>query len=209
MADILRELKVEMNGAVVGAMEDRGLIYPLNYGVSLPTIRNISKKYAPNSKLAKLLYQQQIRELKLAAIYVADVHSITVENLSFWEKGIVNNELAENAGTTIIATSSDCQEIVDLWICSNSTHVVYAALIALSQAIKKSEIHDAIQYIERCKEIANSPESILWRGVELVLVAIARQDDSSKRVVVGTINDILALKLNAAQYLRDEVLWQM
>ena len=209
MAEILRELRVEMNGAVVGAMEDRGLIYPLNYGVSLPTIRNIAKKYAPNHKLAKLLYQQQIRELQIAAIYIADPNCITDEESAFWMKGISNSEIAENVGTNLIGNSNNCQAIVDVWIKSDSSNVIYSALIALSRAIKNGAVVEAIAYIQVCKELSLSSETILWRGVELVLVAIAKQDEYSNKIVTDTIQEMLTLKLNAAQYLNDEVLWQL
>ena len=209
MADMLRELRVEMNGAVVGAMEDRGLKYPLNYGVSLPTIRNIAKKYSPNHKLAKLLFQQQIRELQLAAIYVADPNSIEVEASSFWSKGVVNSELAESVGSALIGRSVNCQELVDLWIDSDSVTVVYSALIALSVGIRGGGVESPVQYIEKCKELAASSESILWRGVELVLVAIAKHDEQSLKCVVDLLNEIIISKLSASQYLNDEVTWQL
>ena len=32
MIRLLKRLKVEMNGAVTGAMQERGIVYPLNYG---------------------------------------------------------------------------------------------------------------------------------------------------------------------------------
>ncbi len=209
MAELLRELRVEMNGAVVGAMEDRGLIYPLNYGVSLPTIRSIVKKYAPNHKLAKLLYQQQIRELQLAAIYVADPDSITVENSSFWEKGVVNNEIAESIGAVLIGSSVNCQEVADLWRVSDSSNVVYAALIALSKAIKVGTVENSIQYIQKSKELAASSHPIIWRGVELILVAIAKQDETSKETIVALLNEMVVLKLKGSEYLSDEVSWQL
>ena len=42
MIRLLKRLKVEMNGAVTGAMQERGIVYPLNYGGSVPTIRGIA-----------------------------------------------------------------------------------------------------------------------------------------------------------------------
>ena len=67
MIRLLKRLKVEMNGAVTGAMQERGIVYPLNYGVSVPTIRGIARKYGPSHSLALLLYRQQVRELKLCS----------------------------------------------------------------------------------------------------------------------------------------------
>ena len=48
MVALLRRLKTEMNGAVVGAMQERGVDYPLSYGVSVATIREIAADYAPD-----------------------------------------------------------------------------------------------------------------------------------------------------------------
>ena len=45
MIRLLGRLKKEMNGAVAEAMQRRGLNYPLNYGVSVPTIRSIAGEY--------------------------------------------------------------------------------------------------------------------------------------------------------------------
>ena len=81
MLQLLKRLKVEMNGAVTGAMQERGIVYPLNYGVSVPTIRDIAKEYCANHSLALLLYQQQLRELKLAALFVDDPASVTVRQV--------------------------------------------------------------------------------------------------------------------------------
>ena len=62
MIRLLKRLKVEMNGAVTGAMQERGIVYPLNYGVSVPTIRGIAREYGRSHSHALLLYRQQVRE---------------------------------------------------------------------------------------------------------------------------------------------------
>ena len=57
MIRLLGRLKKEMNGAVAEAMQRRGLNYPLNYGVSVPTIRSIAGEYGTSHSLAMLLYR--------------------------------------------------------------------------------------------------------------------------------------------------------
>ena len=54
MIRLLGRLKKEMNGAVAEAMQRRGLNYPLNYGVSVPTIRSIAGEYGTSHSLAML-----------------------------------------------------------------------------------------------------------------------------------------------------------
>ena len=71
MVALLGELRREMNGAVVDSMREKGIEYALSYGVSIPTIRALARQYAPDDELARLLYQQQVRELQLAALTIA------------------------------------------------------------------------------------------------------------------------------------------
>ena len=70
MAALMRRLRIEMNGAVADAMREYGggrQGYGLNYGVSLPTIKDVAREYAPDHELARLLWRQDVRELKIAA----------------------------------------------------------------------------------------------------------------------------------------------
>ena len=95
MIRLLGRLKKEMNGAVAEAMQRRGLNYPLNYGVSVPTIRSIAGEYGTSHSLAMLLYRQQVRELKLAAAFVDDPQQVTPDQMRLWADGFANTELVE------------------------------------------------------------------------------------------------------------------
>lgn len=72
MISLLGALRREMNGAVADAMHYYGKRYGLNYGVSLPTIRTIASEQPTNNSLALYLYKQDVRELRLAALHIAD-----------------------------------------------------------------------------------------------------------------------------------------
>lgn len=145
MAQLLRQLRVEMNGAVTGAMQQRGADYPLNYGVSVPTIRKIAAPYAPNHKLARLLFRQQVRDLQIAAIYIADPSELTVGELDFWAEGVVNAELAEHLSTMLLSRTAIVGDIVRMWLVENinddpkSDLLRYCALLCGASAIGRSE----------------------------------------------------------------------
>lgn len=145
MAQLLRLLRVEMNGAVTGAMQQRGAAYPLNYGVSVPTIRKIAAPYAPNHKLSRLLFCQRVRDLQLAAIYVADPMEVTVGELDFWAEGVVNTELAEHLSTMLLSRTLIVGDIVLRWLMENmnddpkSDLLRYCALLCGARAIGRSE----------------------------------------------------------------------
>ena len=77
MAALLGRFRRERNGVVADTMQYRGKAYGLNYGVSLPTIRAVARAERPDSDFARFLYRQDVRELKLAAFWIADPVQVT------------------------------------------------------------------------------------------------------------------------------------
>lgn len=128
MVEILRRLKPEMNGAVVGGMEDRGVKYALSYGVAIPAIRAVAAEYAPNHALAGLLFQQDIRELKLAAIYIDNPQEVTREQIDRWAEEIRTVELIEHAAMGLWYAAPDAEAVIDAWLFDENSLQVRGAL---------------------------------------------------------------------------------
>ena len=131
MLQLLKRLKVEMNGAVTGAMQERGIVYPLNYGVSVPTIRDIAREYGPNHSLALLLYQQQVRELKLAALFVDDPTSVTIGQVEEWSRDFTNPEIVELTVMYLFSRATAAVDKIADWLASNDHYLQYAGLLML------------------------------------------------------------------------------
>ena len=81
MIKLLGAMRKQMNGAVADAMFYYGSNYGLNYGVSLPTVRQIAREQTADHELALYLYKQQVRELRLAALHIAEPERITTQEL--------------------------------------------------------------------------------------------------------------------------------
>lgn len=180
MIALLRTLKVEMNGAVVGAMESRGLHYPLNYGVSLPTIKAIASDYAPNHSLAELLYQQQVRELRLAAMYIAQPEMVIADTSDFWADGVCTGEIAEVLAMKLLSQSQDAEKIVRLWLechldsTDGSELLRYAALMTAARAAKNNW---DIEWLKSQIQLnADSESPLIRRATELLADRIANYD---------------------------------
>ena len=129
MIGLLRRLKVEMNGAVVDAMRSRGLDYPLSYGVSVPTIREIAKAYAPAHAFALFLFRQQVRELKLAAAFVDDPSEVTAAQMREWADGLTNTELVEQVVSALFRHAPDAPDMALEWMGSPEPMKRYAGLL--------------------------------------------------------------------------------
>lgn len=131
MIRLLKRLKVEMNGAVTGAMQERGIVYPLNYGVSVPTIRGIAREYGPSHSLALLLYRQQVRELKLSALFVEDPACVTSEQVREWSRDFTHSEIVELTVMYLFSRSAAAVDLIGEWLSADDVFLRYAGVMML------------------------------------------------------------------------------
>lgn len=119
MVALMRRLKIEMNGAVSDAMREYGggqHGYGLNYGVSLPTIKDVAREYAPDHELALTLWKQDVRELKLAALFIDQPSAVTAAQMNKWAEEWRVPELAEQCAMQLFWRSPDAWQIIMKWI---------------------------------------------------------------------------------------------
>lgn len=134
MTALLREMRRERNGAVVDAMRYYGAAYGLNYGVSLPTLRKIARAEQPDHDFARYLYLQDVRELRLAALHIAQPERLSAAEFPAWAAGIVNSEVAEEAAFALLSRSAALPELFPVWIASSDPLLQYAALLAAARS---------------------------------------------------------------------------
>lgn len=137
MVALLGELRRERNGAVADAMCLCGKPYGLNYGVSLPTLRRIARAEMPDHDFARYLYVQDVRELRLAALYIAQPERVTMDEADFWAAGIINSEVAEEASFALLSRVGVLPALFRNWITA-SPLLQYAALLAAARSPQAS-----------------------------------------------------------------------
>lgn len=113
--EVMTLLRRQMNGAVSGAMSDRGIDYSMNYGVSLPTIKDIAKKFVNDHDLATDLYRQQVREMRLAAIYIEDASRVNLVQADAWSAVWESVEIAQVCAMELLWRSPKAYEIAAKW----------------------------------------------------------------------------------------------
>ena len=133
MIEILGRLRKQMNGEVSERMAAHGVEYALNYGVAIHSIREIARDYAPDTKLARLLYSQQVRDLQIAACCIADPLDVKWIDEAFWRGGVVTGEMAEQL-SGLLAKSADVKSFVDEWLSSEDSNVRYCALLTAAKS---------------------------------------------------------------------------
>ena len=204
MITLLGLLRKQMNGAVADAMYYYGARYGLNYGVSLPTIRQIASTEERNHALAQYLYKQQVRELRLASLHIAEPELMTINEADFWAEGVINSEVAEEMAFALLSHTPSLAAIVDRWLSSGNEYLTYAALMAAS----RSELAHTEKYIGACYDaVATYPSSrIIAQGVVALLSAAASDTGNidAIRRTLGSMGDT-----STASYIAEEMEWRL
>lgn len=205
MIALLGAMRKQMNGAVADAMYYYGANYGLNYGVSLPTVRQIAKEHEQNHDLALYLYKQQVRELRLAALHIAQPESVTVAELPTWAEGVINSEVAEEMAFALLPHTPILKEIINEWSQSESEFLVYASLMAAA----RSEMARDTALILAMPAIIErfSTSRIIAQGAVALLAAAYDCDAEARKAVTTAISQLKDSP--AANYVAEEMGWRM
>lgn len=205
MIKLLGAMRKQMNGAVADAMFYYGSNYGLNYGVSLPTVRQIAREQTADHELALYLYKQQVRELRLAALHIAEPERITVQELPTWEEGVINSEVAEEMAFALLPRTTILKDIFDKWSRSDNEFLAYSALMAAARsgiALDESILHTLPAIVER---FASS--RIIAQGI-VAMLATAYEHNAETKAAIQDILDKMG-DGPASGYIKDEISWRI
>lgn len=205
MISLLGAMRKQMNGAVADAMYYYGANYGLNYGVSLPTVRQIAKESEQDHDLALYLYKQQVRELRLAALYVAEGEKITMEELPTWAEGVINSEVAEEMAFALLPRTTILSQIFDEWSQSDNEFLAYAALMAAARSNIARDTDAILSISDILNRFATS--RIIAQGVVALLAAAYDCDSEARKCVTEIISKLD--ESPAANYVQEEMSWRM
>ncbi len=96
---ILTRVRLAKNGETVDQMKAHGLVYKVNWGASIISLREIAKQYEPNHLLALKLWNKQWRETMILAAMIDVPGEVTEEQMDYWTKSIETTEIAETLNT--------------------------------------------------------------------------------------------------------------
>ena len=201
MVALLKSMRRERNGAVADAMctSQSGL----NYGVSLPTVREIARAEEKDYDFAKMLWTQDVRELRLAALHIAEPERLTEDEFALWADGIRDEELSEEAAFALLSHAPAFPELFTEWIESEKPLLRYAALQAASryEAISRAWIAPAVSALDGAFSVHET--RLVANGVIALLSKLALKSAEDKAVVKTAVDAV------ANEYVREEMGWRL
>ncbi len=93
-----------MNGVISTSMRQRGMNYKLIFGVPIPEIKHIAASHEPDAELARALWKEDVREMKILATLLFPAGSMTQEEALAWMREIPYPEIAEQCCNNLFPT---------------------------------------------------------------------------------------------------------
>ncbi len=116
--EIKRSFRQMMDGATAASMRDKGLQYKLNWGATLPRLREMADELGPDRALAIELWKENVRECKILATMIMPPKEMLPELADLWMEQTETVELAEQAAFNLYQYCDFAADKAFLWLSS-------------------------------------------------------------------------------------------
>lgn len=202
MVALLGAVRKQMNGAVLDTLRYYGADYGLNYGVAIHSLRETARETGRDDGFARFLYRQQVRELRIVALWIAEPSRTTAADFPFWAAGIINSEVAEQAAHALLSQIDDIDALLAEWCASENALLAYAALLAASRSERVSvgALTEGVR-----SSVGRFPDNrIVAQGATAALASVAGEHRDRVLLLLDGLCDSPTARL-----VRDEMSWRM
>lgn len=116
--EIKRSFRTLMDGATATSMRQKGLDYKLNWGVTLPRLKEMATEIGQNYDLAIELWKENVRECKILATMLMPPKEMLPEVVDIWMEQTDTVELAEQAAFNLYQYLDYAGDKAYQWIAS-------------------------------------------------------------------------------------------
>jgi 3-methyladenine DNA glycosylase AlkD len=117
--EIKQSFRQLMDGKTAQSMRDKGLDYKLNWGASIPMLREKAEEIGNDYDLAIELWKADVRECKILATMIMPVERMLPEVVDIWMEQMTSQEIAEQAAFNLFQYLPYAPEKAYQWIASD------------------------------------------------------------------------------------------
>ena len=131
--EIKQSFRLMMDGAVAQSMRDKGVNYHLNWGATLPRLREMADEIGPDYDLAIALWKENVRECKILATMLMPADEILPEVVDIWMDQIPSLEIAEQLSFNLWQHLPYAPEKAYQWLASEREYDQYCGFHVLTR----------------------------------------------------------------------------
>ncbi len=119
---IKQSFRQMMDGMIAQSMRDKGADYKLNWGATLPRLREKAEEIGQDYDLAIALWKENVRECKILATMLMPAEKMLPEVCDIWMEQMPSQEIAEQAAFNLWQYLPYAPEKAFQWIASEKEY---------------------------------------------------------------------------------------
>ena len=205
LTEIRSKIRLSMNGIVSGLMAQNGIVYKINYGVSIPRIKEIALSYIPNHELAQRLWLPDIRETMILATLLEPTDQFTPEMAREWVSRFNQIEIVEQACMNLFSKLPFAGELCLEWVHSDKIWIQVTGFILATRIFGTLNHTEMIRIIKRGLDLSSTTELHLYKAIGLCLSRFCRKDKQMATYILKEIEAISQTSSISELYISTEV----
>lgn len=118
--EIKQSFRQMMDGSIATSMRTKGVDYKLNWGVTLPRLKEEAAEIGKNYELAIALWKENVRECKILATMIMPADEVLSEVIDIWMEQTPTQEIAEQAAFNLYQYLPYAPEKAYTWMASEN-----------------------------------------------------------------------------------------
>ena len=139
---IKQSFRLMMNGPASQSMREKGLNYKINWGVLIPSLKQMAKEYGKDYDSAIELFKEDIRECKILATMIMPPEKFLPEIADIWMEQTISYEIAEQLAFNLMQYVDYAPVIAFEWIASDKPLYKLTGYHLLSRLFMKGQEPD-------------------------------------------------------------------
>lgn len=116
--EIKQSFRLMMDGATAHSMREKGMDYRLNWGATIPRLREKAQELGMDYPLAIALWKEDVRECKILATMIMPPDEVLPEVIDIWMEQTASLEIAEQAAFNLYQHLPFAAEKAFQWLAS-------------------------------------------------------------------------------------------
>lgn len=136
-----------MNGVISTSMRQKGMNYKLIFGVPIPEIKHIAASHESDAELARAMWKEDVREMKILATLLFPAGSMTQEEALAWMREIPYPEIAEQCCNNLFPSVQQPDQLALKFLADKKSpfgrmcgFLLWAQLFKKNLAVEKSRV---------------------------------------------------------------------
>jgi hypothetical protein len=191
--EIKQSFRQMMDGAVAKSMRDKGVDYKLNWGATLPRLREMADEIGKNYDLAIALWKENVRECKILATMLMPPGEMLPEVADIWMEQVPTVEVAEQAAFNLFQHLPYAAEKAFLWLSSPDDLPQICGYHVLSRLfLRRQEFNERAinEFVDQSLCALQSANPLLQKAAMQALIRFSEMGLVYERIVRSAIHTI-------------------